>query len=301
MKHSIGIVIPTFQGIKHLSKSLPILLKSPIKPRILIVDSSSTDGTAEYAASLGVEVISILQKDFNHGTTRELGRHHLKTSIVVMMTQDAYPKENTIEHLISPLVKGEASIAYARQIPHEDADIFASFSREFNYADEGHIRSIQEVNHYGVYTFFCSNSCAAYMNSALDEVGGFPAVLFGEDTFCVAKLLHRHHRIAYVAEAEVYHSHNYSLKNEFQRHFDMGLARKDLEKLMQGSGGDGKRGKQFVKQLLLVLWEKNPKLIPYALLQTFSKFSGYHLGKKGHLFPRWFKRFCSSQKFYWNL
>lgn len=301
MKHSIGIVIPTFQGKKHLLKSLPILMGSSMKPRILIIDSSSTDGTADYAKSLGVEVICIPQKEFNHGTTRELGRRHLGTSIVVMLTQDAYPKKNTIECLIKPLVLGEASIAYARQIPHEDADIFAAFSRKFNYPRTGHIRSIQQINQYGVYTFFCSNSCAAYLNSALDEIGGFPAVLFGEDTFCVAKLLHRQHRIAYVAEAEIHHSHNYSLKEEFQRHFDMGLTRKDLEKWMEGSGGDSKRGKQFVKLLVKELWKKNPKLIPYAVLQTLSKFSGYHLGKKGHSFPDWFKRLCSSQKFYWNL
>src|ERR1700730_8703057 len=90
MHASVGVVIPTFQAAKHLPHCLPPLLQSPLKPRILVIDSSSTDGTVAIAREMGVETLVIPQNEFNHGMTREKGRRHLQTHISVMLTQDAY-------------------------------------------------------------------------------------------------------------------------------------------------------------------------------------------------------------------
>ena len=301
MSFSVGIVIPTFQAAKHLKKCLTPLLHSSLSPRILVIDSSSTDGTVDIAREMGVETLVIPQREFNHGTTREMGRKLLNTSIVVMLTQDAYATSPMmLERLVQPLIENKASIAYARQVPHEGAGIFGRFAREFNYPSHSHIRSLKDVETYGVYTFFCSNSCAAYLNTALDEIGGFPSVLFGEDTAVVASLLHRKHTIAYVAEAEVQHSHDYRLKEEFCRHFDMGMARHTFRHLLAVAGSDRKRGKAYVQGLLNRLWKQAPFSIPYALLQTLVKFCGYHVGKRSENAPLWFKKKMSSQKAHWS-
>jgi rhamnosyltransferase len=298
---SIGIVIPTFQAAHHLPYCLPPLLQSPLNPRIVLIDSSSTDHTVSIAKQMKVEVLTIPKQEFNHGTTREKGRLHLKTDIVVMMTQDAYAvSPMTLGELVKPLIQQQASIAYARQIPHLGAKFFEAFPRSFNYPETSHIRSIQDLSEYGAYTFFCSNSCAAYLNKALDEVGGFPHVLFGEDTIVVAKLLHRHHKIAYVSSAEVRHSHHYSLKQEFHRHFDMGLARKECQDLLSTGGAVTKRGKAYFYHLLRELRKNHPHLIPYALVQTFIKLLGYRIGEFSIHAPLRFKKACSSQIAYWQ-
>ncbi len=301
MHPSIGIVIPTFQAAKHLPHCLPPLLHSPLKPRLLIIDSSSTDNTVKIARSMGAETLIIPQSEFNHGKTREKGRQYLNTSIVVMVTQDAYATSiHMLEHLVKPLLEHQASIAYARQLPHRNASVFASFARCFNYPPLSHIRSLQDIQTYGIYTFFCSNSCAAYLNKALDEIDGFPSVLFGEDTVVVAKLLHRQHRIAYVAEAEVYHSHDYTLKQEFCRHFDIGLARRTYQDLLTIGGSDNQRGKAYARAILKKLWQTSPLQIPYAILQILAKWSGYRLGQASFKSsPKW-KKFFSSQKSYWK-
>lgn len=301
MYPSVGIVIPTFQAAKHLQYCLPPLLHSPLKPRVLVIDSSSTDKTVAIARSMGAETLIIPQKEFNHGKTREKGRQYLNTSIVVMVTQDAYATSSDIvEQLIKPLVEQRASIAYARQLPHKEAGFFATFARQFNYPPVSHIRSLNDIETYGVYTFFCSNSCAAYLNSALDEIGGFPTVLFGEDSVVTAKLLHQQHRIAYVAEAQVHHSHDYTLKQEFCRHFDMGLARHVYRELFKSGGSDSQRGKAFVHTLLKELWQVSPSLIPYALLQICAKWGGYQLGKVSLNAPVKWKKLFSGQKLYWD-
>lgn len=300
IKPSIGIVIPTFQAAKHLPHCLPLLLHSPLNPRVLVIDSSSQDGTAAIAHSLGAETLVIPQKEFNHGATREKGRQYLNTSIIVMMTQDAYPTSiDMLEHLIKPLIEQQASIAYGRQLPHCNASFFASFARHFNYPSASHVRSLKDMATYGTYTFFCSNSCAAYRNDALNEVGGFPPILFGEDSIVTAKLLHRQHRIAYVAEAKVYHSHDYTLKQEFCRHFDMGLIRHAYRDILAINGcSDSKRGKAYVFALLKALWHASPTSIPYALLQSIVKWSGYQLGRASLNAPISWKKLLSGQKEY---
>lgn len=279
-KLSVGILIPTYQAARHLPHCLPPLLKSSLKPRILIIDSSSKDDTVAIARSMGVETRVIPQIEFNHGTTREKGRQLLATDIVVMVTQDAYANSSLmIEKLLQPLLQGEAAVAYARQLPHQGAGFLGAFARHFNYPSESHIRGLTDAPTYGPYTFFCSNSCAAYLNTALERIGGFPSVLFGEDTVVVAKLLLQGEKIAYVAEAEVRHSHDYTLRQEFWRHIDMGMARESYKKLLELGGKDSKRGKAFVKTLLQELILKKPTLIPYALLHTACKLAGYRLGQ----------------------
>lgn len=298
---TIGIVIPTWKAIKHLPHCLTPLLQSKLKPRILVIDSSSNDGTVELAQAMGVETLSIPQEKFNHGTTRELGRKLLATDIIVMMTQDAYlVKHQMLEDLLKPLLNGHSSVSYARQIPHRGAGFFESFARDFNYPSKSHIRCLEDVATYGVYTFFCSNSCAAYLNQALDEIGGFTEALFGEDTAAVAKLLNQGHRVAYVAEAEVRHSHDYQLIDEFKRHFDIGLSRASMQHLIEKGGKDTKRGIAYSRALLKALILTNPLLIPYALLQIMAKFAGYQAGKRCLRGPIWIKKILSSQKHYWK-
>ncbi|MBA2368527.1 MAG: glycosyltransferase family 2 protein [Candidatus Protochlamydia sp.] len=298
---TIGVLIPTFQGAGHLPKCLPPLLESPLKPRVLVIDSSSSDGTASLAQSMGAEIVIIPQIEFNHGLTREKGRRLLGTDIVVMVSQDAYAASpHTLNKLVRPLVNQEASIAYARQLPHDGAGFFASFPRQFNYPATSHIRSLKDRDKFGLYTFFCSNSCAAYLNTALDQIGGFQNVLFGEDTVAVAQLLRLQHSIAYVAEAEVHHSHDYTLKQEFSRHFDIGLARSSYQHLFDTAEKDTKRGKAYMKALFSTIAIEHPLMLPYAVLQTACKFAGYQLGRKSEKASLRFKKFFSSQKFYWK-
>jgi len=301
MTLSVGIVIITHSAKKHLPNCLPPLLQSSLKPKILVVNSSSNDGTVELAQEMGAETLIIPRAHFNHGSTREVARRHLQTDIVIMLTPDAYfVNPLSLESLIKPLIEKKASVAYARQIAHKKADFFESFPREFNYPMESQIRSLEDVPKFGVYTFFCSNSCAAYLNSALDEVGGFESVLLGEDTVAVIKLLQQGHHIAYVSEAVVEHSHRYSLKQEFARHFDTGLARNSLKSFFNNAaaGSDQDRGKAYIKEMFDRL-KSQPILFPYAMLHVLTKWLGYRLGTLSQKAPVWFKKFFSSQDFYW--
>ncbi len=302
VRASVGVAILTYHAKEHLPHSLPHIINSPIKPRVLVVDSSSTDGTVEMAQQMGAETLVIPRSELNHGLTRERARKHLNTEIAVMMTPDAYPTDEAmLDRLIAPVADGSAAAAYSRQIPHDGANILEAFPRYFNYPPEGHIRSLSDLRRLGVYTFFFSDSCAAYSNRALDELGGFPPVLTAEDAITVALLLRHGHRVAYVADAVVKHSHRHSLKAEFRRYFDTGYIRKVHQDLLSGPETDHDRGWIFFRALLRELYRKgSAHLIPYAVLQTGVKLAGYRLGRLGPHLPVAVKQKLSGQDFYWT-
>lgn len=298
---TIGVVVLTLNSEKNIRSCLAPFINSPLNPKLLVVDSSSVDGTVSIVKQLGVEVIQIEQSKFNHGKTREFARKYIERDIIVFLTPDAHAIDSTtLEKLISPLQQGKASVAYARQIPHEGASFFESFPRNFNYPSISEIRCIADTRRYGPFAFFCSDSCAAYKNSALDEIQGFKEVLLGEDTLAVAELLKKGHKIAYVAEAVVRHSHNYSILEEFFRYFDTGLMRKVHQNILDCGEGDMARGTEYMKQMLSYLRKNKPHLIPYACCHILAKWLGYRLGQASVKSPVWWKKALSSQKYYWE-
>jgi GT2 family glycosyltransferase len=298
----IGVAFITHSSKRHLSRSLPPVVGSRLQPRVIVVNSSSHDGTVEEARRLGAETLVIPRVQFNHGLTRELVRKKLATPIVIMMTPDAYPVgDDLVEKLTEPLRAGRAAASYARQIAHDGAGILEAFPRQFNYPARSELRSLDDIARLGMFTFFSSDACSAYLNEALDEIGGFQAVLTSEDTFAVARLLRRGYRVAYVAEAVVQHSHTYSLWQEFARSFDTGYVRKLHADLLAAPVSDEARGRLFFVALTRELArQRKYGLVPYAVLQTAIKLLGYKVGKAGRRLPVSWRRHLSSQDYYWT-
>ncbi len=299
---SVGLVILTKNAQKTLDSILCQLTKTSLEIQILIIDSSSSDSTVLIAKNHDIKVIVIHQADFNHGATREYARKQLNTDIVIFLTQDAIPvNSDLIANLVKPLIDSDkVVVSYGRQIAHNGADLFEAFPREYNYGNKSQIRGIDDLEEYGVYTFFCSNSCAAYKNTALDEIGGFNPVLTNEDYFAVAALLQKGYKIAYVAEAVVSHSHRYTLWQEFQRYFDTGYVRAENPIIQNLVGQAESRGIGFVSALLKQVWLTKPPLMPYVIIQSAMKWLGYRVGFYGLHLPLCLKKKLSQQAYYWS-
>jgi rhamnosyltransferase len=296
----VGVVIPTLNAGPRLEVILTSLIHSKHNPRILIVDSSSVDGTRDVADKHGAEVIRIERESFNHGSSREMARKMLNTPIIVMFTQDIEPAcGDLIDELVRPILLCQAVVTYGRQLPHKGAGLIEAFHRRFNYPAIGSTRSIDDVALYGSATYFCSNSCAAYSNDALNQVGGFPHVLMGEDTMVVSQLLKRGGRIAYVPSAVVYHSHNHSISEEFRRHFDAGYIRSIYCSSFR-LNSDERRGVQYSLSLMHAVLRSQISLVPRAMASLSAKFLGYHCGRLGRFWPKSLCRRFSNDPNYWK-
>jgi len=298
---SVGVVVITYRARAMLERCLAPVLASPLRPRVLVVNSSSNDGTVELARALGVQTWVIPRASFNHGLTREAARRKLATDIVVMLTPDCFARSpDFLERLVEPIASGRAEVAYARQVAAADADILARFGRAFCYPDRSEIRSAADVARRGSAVHFCSNACAAWSNPALDRIGGFKPTLVSEETIAVCELLEAGGRIAYVAEAVVEHSHPTRLLDSFRRQFDVGWTRETWRHLLLAHGSDEARGLAYARGLVRAVLAEAPHLLPWALLDTALRWAGYRAGRLAAHLPASVARSLSAQDFFWR-
>jgi rhamnosyltransferase len=300
---SIGVVVPTLNAAKDWSGFAPTLLKSISVDRVLIVDSSSIDGTADLARAAGIPVTTISRAEFNHGGTRQLAVELLSDmDVIVFITQDAVLENpDSIHALLEPFNDPAVAATFGRQLPREGATAIETHARLFNYPAQSSERTLDSRDQLGFKTIFISNSFAAYRRNALMAVGGFPDnVIFGEDTITAAKMLLSGWKIAYVAEAKVYHSHSYSWTQEFKRYFDIGVLHAHESLLLGEFGNAGGEGGRFVRSELNYLWPRYWWLIPSALIRTALKLMGYRLGKVENKLNPGSKRRLSMHPNFWK-
>jgi rhamnosyltransferase len=288
----VSVIIPTLNAELKLKRMLPMLNRQTIPLEVVVIDSSSTDSTNAIVKNLNAKLISITRESFNHGQTRNLAVAHAIGEIVVFMTQDALlHSEFCIENLIKPLEADSIAAVYGRQIPREDAVPTEKFARLYNYPEEPIIKGREQIPAMGIRTFFFSNVFSAIRRKAFEEIGGFPEnVLMFEDMLFAAKLIERGYRIAYVPEAKVIHSHDYSLAQQFRRYYQAGVSFQRNPWFTRYDRSN-KEGITFLKEEIKFLFKQKAYLwVFYAALEAICKYTGYKLGLNNNKFLRFLNK-----------
>jgi rhamnosyltransferase len=301
----VALVIPTLNGGENFLKVLAGLRGQSLLPRtLLVIDSGSVDDTVPQALAYGARVHKIRAAEFNHGTTRELGRQLIEADCYLYLTQDAVPAHpHLLANLVKPLAENhDVALVYGRQLPWPDASPLEAFNRGFNYPDSPRLKQKADRVRLRLKTVFCSNVCAAYRSSALEAVGGFAPVIMCEDQHVAARMIAAGYSIYYAAEALVYHSHNFSMRQEFKRYFDAGVFFGSHEPWIVDyfgtATGEGRRLFRAGRRFLIRAGKAH--LVPYLMLSLFNKLVGYQLGSRERLLPRSLKSRLSLQQNYWK-
>lgn len=299
----VGLIVPSLNAGKLWQSWLDAFSKQTRQPdRLLLIDSSSSDDTVTLAQERGFEIQSIAKSAFNHGGTRQSGVELLEDmDIIVFLTQDALlANPQAIATLLTAFDNPQVGVAYGRQLPHQNAGPIAAHARLFNYPANSQLRSSDDSPRFGIKTVFVSNSFAAYRRRALMQVGGFPLdAIMNEDTFVVGKMLLSGWKVAYCADAQVLHSHDYRVADEFKRYFDIGVFHAQTPWLQDTFGGASGEGLRYVRSEMLYLLKFSPELIPSALTRTGVKWVGYKMGGLHNKLPVAVSHWLSLHKAYW--
>lgn len=300
----VGVIVPTLNAGPGWKEWLFWLKAQKIPAgQVLVIDSGSADDTVKLAERAGAIVHVISQGGFDHGGTRQLGVAALQCEdILVFLTQDAmFANEDALGNLLAPFKDPEVFAAYGRQLPHKNAQPIEAHARLFNYPAQSRVKELADSKELGLKTAFISNSFAAYRREALMSVGGFPSgTIFGEDTIVAARMLLQGWKVAYCADAQVYHSHHYTFRQEFRRYFDVGVLHAREPWIQESFGGAAGEGKRFVISELKYLLRHAPWLIPSALIRTVLKLLAYRLGKLEARLPVWLKKRLSMHRRFWE-
>jgi rhamnosyltransferase len=298
------IAIPTYNGGRLWQLVVDSIKQfSPDNVLVQVIDSSSKDDTPAIAEKAGFDLLTIASHDFNHGGTRNLAvsKFREQYDIVIFLTQDAIPQPNFIENIISVFNDERVACAYGRQLPHDNSNPLARHARAFNYPQKGYICDADDIPTMGLKTVFMSNSFSAYRLSIFNTLGGFPSdTILCEDMYFTAKAVLNGYKVAYVADAIVKHSHNYTAVEEFKRYFDIGVFHRDEAWIRNKIGGAGGEGKKFILSELRFLLKHAPLWIPAACINNFMKIVGYKLGLQYTRLPRKIIKSLSMHKRYWG-
>lgn len=305
----VDVIIPVYRPGQELFALLDALVRQTIRPeQIILMNTESkyfdrlVEGMDFQQRYPKVQVHHVSKMEFDHGGTRNRGAEWSDGDFFVMMTQDAVPVDDCLlEQLLLPFEDSRVAVSYARQLPGEQSDELEIISREFNYPPESLRKSKADLEKLGIKTFFCSDVCAAYRKKTYIELGGFIRhTIFNEDMIYAAKAIQAGYVVAYQAEAQVIHSHNYTNLQQLKRNFDLGVSQADHPEVF-GIVKSEAEGMKLVRRA----WEKmkaQGKLIrfPGFCMQCGFKLLGYKLGKNYSKLPTDWIRHLTSNPDYWN-
>lgn len=300
---NVSIIIPTYNAEKELPALFDALQRQDHPFELIVIDSSSTDSTPTIAKKYADIFLQIPKETFDHSGTRTLAAQQASGEILLFLTQDAIPADtHTVDTLVHALDDPSVAAAYGRQIPYPDTSLFGKHLRYFNYSEESYTREMSDRSRYGIKTAFFSDSFSAYKRSSLEKVGWFKyGLIVGEDMHTAARLLQAGQRIAYCADARVYHAHSYTLAEEFRRYFDTGVFHRKERWLLETFGKAEGEGKRYIRsELRFLLTQKAYLKLPEFILRNLLKYAGYKLGQHYETLPDCIIKTCTMHPSWWE-
>ena len=300
------VVVPVYNGGAVWRKAARALAQardaSRHAVRVKVVDSSSRDDSLRVAQDAGFETVQIDSVDFDHGGTRNAAVRNEPADVYVFLTQDAVLESpSALDTLIDAFTDPAIDVAYGRQLPHRDANPIAAHARLFNYGAQSRVVGLEDRGRLGIKTVFVSNSFAAYRAGTFNDLGGFPERnILSEDMYLAACAVLQGSRVAYVAQACVRHSHNYTPLEELRRYFDIGVFQADHAWIGAKFGAAEGEGMRFVKSEVRYLLSKAPLWLPRACIHNALKMAGYRLGRMYRRLPPSWLPCLSMQPRYWK-
>ena len=300
----VDVLIPVYRPDGKLTELLKRLKMQnyPIH-RVILMNTEEKHFPAELTGIWDrVEVYHLAKEEFDHGGTRDRGVRMSTADLVLCMTQDAMPADETlIEELVKPFDDPEVWAAYARQLPNEDCREVEKYTRSFNYPEQSMVKTKEDLDRLGIKTFFCSNVCAAWRREKYLELGGFVKhTIFNEDMILAGTMIKQGGKIAYCAKAKVIHSHNYSAFQQFHRNFDLAVSQTMYPEVFGGIRSESEGIKLVKKSLSYCIKIGKPWLMIQVVTQSAGKFLGYKMGQQYKSLPMWLILRCTMSPSFWR-
>ena len=292
----IDVIIPVYKPKKTLITLLDALQRQtkPAQNIILYNTEKALFEPFERQWKLreryaNVQIFHHTKEEFDHGGTRRLGVSKSDADVFVCMTDDAIPGDDTLlQTLYDGLMqREEVAVCYARQLPAPDCRQIERYTRSFNYPEGSRLKGQQDAKELGIKTYFCSNVCAAYKREIYDKLGGFVAhTIFNEDMIYAGNAVQQGYLIYYAADACVIHSHNYSMRQQFQRNFDLGISQAEHPEIFAALKSESEGSKLVVNTAEYLLKNGHPFEIVRLVFHSAAKLLGYKLGRQYRKLPR---------------
>lgn len=196
-----SIVIRCYNEEQHIGRLLSGILQQGLRDvEIIVVDSGSTDATLSVAARYPVKILSVHPKDFSFGLSLNTGCQAASHELIVIASAHVYPVyRDWLERLLTPLTDPEVALVYGKQRGNETS----KFSEDQVFAKWFPNESNPNQDHP-----FCNNANAAIRRSLWERLPYDETLTGLEDLDWAKRAMLLGYKIAYQADAVVFHVHN---------------------------------------------------------------------------------------------
>ena len=227
----VSVVIPTLNAGPGFGELLEKLRAQRVDfdYEVLVIDSGSTDGTAELARRYGATVYEIPRCEFNHGATRNLGISLARGEYVALTVQDAVPlDERWLTTMVENLEQDErVAGVYGRQIPRPESSVLtrtgvnnratAGLERREQFADDP--KGYGAMPPYKRRRLAVFDNVSSCLRRSVWEEFPFEKADFGEDLRWGRRVIEAGYKIVYEPRSAVMHSHERGPVYELRRHY----------------------------------------------------------------------------------
>lgn len=282
MKNTIDIICPLYNAEKYIISLNNSLLKQKKVNinKIFYLLTESNDNTEDIMNDNNINYKVVKKKDFSHSLTREKAAFESEADILVFITQDIVIKDNNfLYELTKPIIDGLVEATFARQICNNNS--IEKYTRELNYPSESYINSKSDIDKKGLRTFFFSDAASAISKEIFIKLNGYDHknLPISEDMYIAYKIIMNGYKIKYCSEAVIIHSHDFTLKEQYNRYKLTGRFFKQNSYLDEY--GTIKSGSGMAKYILnRAIQDKNIKVIFKFIPNMAARFIGMKVGKK---------------------
>ncbi len=220
MALSVSIVIRAFNEAEHLPTLLEgLAMQTHQADQVILVDSGSTDCSAEICQEFGADVVRIAPGDFTFGRALNVGCREASSDILVFVSAHVYPvDEHWLARLVAPFEENpEVALVYGRQTGDERTHFseMEMMRRWFPYVSD------PQQDHP-----FCNNANCAVRRTVWEQ-NPYDETLTGlEDMAWAKQALANGHGLWYEAEAMIVHVHEESIAQTMNRYRREAIAHK---------------------------------------------------------------------------
>jgi glycosyltransferase involved in cell wall biosynthesis/SAM-dependent methyltransferase len=303
----ISVIIPVRNGGADLRRCLEAIASQHAGDEVetVVIDSSSSDGSAELARAHGARVETIPVAYFNHGATRNLGAELARGETLVFTSQDAYAERSDWLELLTAPLSEDADLAgvYGRQLAHHDATPPERFFLDFLYGPHSRVQRAGGPDQLSMRTTLFSNVNAAIRRDAWERFRFADDIIMSEDQEWAVRVLLAGWALGYEPRAAVRHSHPYTIRSAFRRFFDSGVSAERA--YLAGSRPSSKvlrreAARYAREEASWLVRNRQARWLPYAAVYELAKFAGLQLGARHRGLPVWLNRRLSGVTNYWH-
>ncbi len=290
MKNELSNIRRGFEMLKKQDYDGPV--------QIIYIDSGSTDGTVEFMREQGIEPHIIPPVEFHHGRTRNLAASLADNEILVLLSGDAIPTDETwlrklVSHFHDPKVGG----VYGRQIATEAIGPLRTHGMEYTFSDQREVRELFPGMKGSLHMVRFSNANSAIRVGLWRKFKFHENVIVAEDHWVCYNILKLGMKVVYEPEAAVYHCHERSVWGEFRFAVENAISLKRMGVFDDPTfGGEISYGMDRVKfDWNHFIQQRRYGLAIKSVIVSGAKCAGVQVGKREKTMPKWLLRKITPQ------